>query len=160
MKSLTLLLALLCGMTGCAKPKPEPDMTIWLTQDDSGRARTEGFIERPAPKDHPPLQILVDGEIYHVHYTRRTKMLQAGCTAQVVIHDREIWLSDDENGREARQLVLHELMHVALHDANGEYAHPIFADVGDGEPVINPTARILLDVLRDNPKLMKWLEAK
>jgi hypothetical protein len=147
-------------------PKEQPTaITIspswnWLTQDDSGRAESEGFSERPTPSDHPPKRLVIDGDTFTFHYARRSELLRQYCTAQIVLKDKQIWLPEDENGRELRQSVLHELMHAALYRAGGQYKHPVLSDSGDGEPVVNPTSRILLDILRDNPKLIKWLTTR
>lgn len=118
---------------------------------------------RPAPPDHPTPRILVDGDVITVHYTRRSELLQRGASAQSWIEGTSpnmIWLPDDADGREIRELMVHELMHFALHKAGGEYQDPLYADrpVGTGgESIINPTARIMVDILRDNPKLVEWL---
>lgn len=129
----------------------------WLSQDDSGRALAQGLGEQIAPIDHPPKRIVVDGDIFTIHYTNRSDLLRHWCTAEVVMRDQQIWLPRDESGREIRQSVLHELMHVALYKAGGEYQHAVLADSGDGEPVVNPASRMLLTILRDNPRLVKWL---
>lgn len=142
------------GAAFIAIPSSTPN---WLTQDDSGRAEKEGFSERPAPPDHPPAILFIDGDSWSVHYARRSELLRASCTAQIVIRDREIWLPEDESGREIRQSVLHELLHISLYKANGEYQHPVMSDAGDGEPVVNPSARMLLTILRDNRRLNAWL---
>jgi hypothetical protein len=118
------------------------------------------YQEAKVPTDHPPAHVDVDGEEYTFHYTRRSELLQHFATAQTWVDDKIIWLPTDEDGRTIRESVLHELMHVALHKSGGEYAHPIMADSGDGEPVINPTARMLLNILRDNPALVRWIQRK
>lgn len=121
------------------------------------------YTVRPAPPDHPSSNILIDGDIVTIHYTRRSELLLNGCTAQSWYEGTSpnmIWLPDDADGREIRESMMHELMHFALRKAGGEMTDPLNADrrIGTGgESVINPSARIMVDILRDNPKLVEWL---
>lgn len=121
------------------------------------------YTVRPAPPDHPTPRILIDGDVITVHYGRRSEFLRYGCTAESWYggeHPNMIWLPDDADSREIRESMIHELMHFALRKAGGEMQDPLNADrpVGSGgESVINPTARIMVDIFRDNPKLVEWL---
>lgn len=121
-------------------------------------AKRERFSERHAPIDHPPGNLVVEGETYRFHYAYRRELLHQNCLGQTILDEKQIWLPVDEDGRTIRETVLHEMMHIALASAGGEFNNPVLKDIGDGEPVINPSARMLLTILRDNPKLAHWLE--
>jgi len=102
----------------------------------------------------------VDGKKAEIHYVRRSWLLERHVTA-ITFPDMDpvlIFLPDDADGREIRESVLHELMHVALKQGGGENSY--LNAYGGGESVINPTARILLDIMRDNPKLVEWMRKK
>ena len=161
----TMIAMYFAGSAGHKKPagleiSDQASKMPWtIVPADGDIATREGFSDRPQPADHPPKIIQVDGYFFAVHYARRSELLALGCTGQTIMSAKQVWLPSDASGSEIRETLLHELMHVALHTAGGEYQHPILADQeGNGEPVINPSARILVGILRDNPKLVAWLE--
>lgn len=125
-------------------------------------AGPETYEEQKPPSDHPPLMIIANGDEYTIHYARRSEMLQRHNLGQTIIGQKQIWLPDDAEGREARETMLHELMHVALAQSGGPLSNPLNPDATDhdGEYIINPSARMLIDILRDNKKLVTWLSRK
>ena len=60
---------------------------------------------------------------------------------------RSIWVRDELEPRDARDTVLHEVLHAVDRHANAEA----------GEDVVNRFAPVLLDVLRCNPDLVRFL---
>lgn len=115
---------------------------------------------RPAPADHPPSTLTVDGDQIVIKYVRRSWLLRRHALARTYVTAIPIvvLLPEDSDGREIREFLLHELMHVALRESGGTN-NPLYGE-GDGEDVINPSARILVDILRDNPKLVLWMQKK
>lgn len=113
------------------------------------------FTEMAAPADHPPTVVSVEGGDFTFHYTPRSELLQLHCTGETKIEKREVWLPADADGREIRETVLHEVMHIALVKAGGQL-NTIW-NSGDGESIINPSAIMLLNIMRGNPALVKWI---
>lgn len=113
------------------------------------------YTEKSVPPDHPPNVVRVEDVKFTFHYTLRSELLQMHRTGETDYKEQEIWLPSDEDGRGLRETVLHELMHVALERAGGEMSPLV--NRGGGESIINPAARMLLTIMRDNPVLMRWI---
>ena len=139
----------------------ETTATLTFTSMQNSMVVWNGYEEQRKPTDHPPDFVIVDDDRFTFHYATRSALLSQGCTGRTILERAEIWLPADANGREIRETTLHELLHIALHEAGGPYGRPVNADqMDDGERIINPSARMLLNILRDNPKLAAWLERK
>lgn len=107
-----------------------------------------------APLNAPPSTLRVGPYLYRVRYTSREALLSQNGLALTDLAAREIWLN---RKRDLRVDVVHELMHAAADVATsgGWLSSNNYNDLE--ENVIHETAPVLLEVLRDNPELTRWL---
>ena len=113
--------------------------------------------EVPAPVGHPPLRIVAGRFVYTVHYTTKEFLSHNFCWAFTRHSDHTIWLQRDYDSRET---VTHELLHVAAWVGKNE--DQIFFEgtptgLQSNHDFIVPASSVLLEILRDNPKLTRWL---
>jgi hypothetical protein len=146
----------------------ETPTVVWATRGTeisgiviSNKVAEDDPPEIPAPVGHPPLRIVVGSDVYSVHYTTAQFLLSHNCGGYTRTEAHEIWLGRDvDTPLEIRHVVLHELMHAAIAATHhGGYAvrwEPPLTDDG----FIEATSPALLGILRDNPRLVHWLESE
>lgn len=111
------------------------------------------------PPGHPPLSIIVGSAAYTVHYTTAAYLLKHNCGGFTRFEQHDIWLGRDlDSPIELRHVLLHELMHAAMNAGrHSEYQRRWEPPTTDDD-FIETTSPALLGILRDNPKLVKWIQ--
>jgi hypothetical protein len=107
----------------------------------------------PPPLDHPPLKIVIGSKVVSVEYVSHEYLVFNNAVAMSNWKEKRLVLDAQENPLDARETVMHELMHLACESGGGVH----FSGEGAQDDFIEPTAGPLLLILRDNPKLRKWL---
>lgn len=109
--------------------------------------------EVPAPEDHPPLQLMIGKHTWSIKYTSTRQLKAADSYAYENNETKSIWLSRDRAAIDAREDVVHEILHACFYEGKGTdemLGH-------DENSFVQPTAPVLRDVLVDNPKLLVWI---
>jgi hypothetical protein len=97
----------------------------------------------------------VRSEDWKIRYTTVAALGSLGCRAYTSTSWQTIYMPADTDLNDRQELMIHELMHVALYAAGGP--NKAFAEYGAEESQINPSAPQLAAILRNNPDLAKWL---
>lgn len=106
------------------------------------------------PHNSPPLRIKVGPFQYSVKFTTKEALAEDGGVAQTDTEKRIIWLNPKR--ADLRADLMHELIHCAvnltLYDGRLRTAY-------DGEEGnVDSIDVAMLEIVRDNPKLVKWLQ--
>ena len=117
----------------------------------------EKTLSVPYPPDHPPLEIAVGKRLFTVVYAPHDYFVANNCAAFTDIESRKIVLDREEGSLEIRVSVLHELSHLALRDGGGLADYSKHGEDPEDD-YITPVTPKLLNTLRDNPKLVAWLQ--
>jgi hypothetical protein len=121
----------------------------------SASVADETTEEVPAPKDHPPLQIICGAHIFRVVYAPHDWLIRKRKPAYAMTEmDKELIILDRQRDAiQVREDVLHELIHIAIWESGGK--SPVMPS--EEESYVKPIAPPLRDILADNPKLVVWL---
>lgn len=116
-------------------------------------------IDLPAaspPPDPPPSPIVVGPYIYRISYRdAKTMPSYEGQT----YHDSEvILLRRDLGPGELRETLFHELEHCAMYIGTSGEEYVLIGRKTDA--MIEANAPVMVEVLRDNPALVRWLTRK
>lgn len=105
-----------------------------------------------------PARVVIAGqpfEILLVHGDEPALGLRSGGTKNVgrtVLHRQQVVLDDRQAPDQLRQIALHEVVHACL-----QLTEAAPADDDEAERVVSTLAFMLLQVIRDNPELIRWL---
>lgn len=141
------------------KPKPvmisTPPITVRSIEDLVFNS-SETVVYLPAPQDPPPSVVKVGP----YHWTLTYAKLEPGTFGEDWPMLLEIRLNPKLPPDQLKETLLHELFHASIFIGSGgvmpgslEAMDPKIDDV-----FIEQTAPTLLQVLRDNPELVKWLQ--
>ena len=125
----------------------------FILLDPSGGLDAEKpTVYAEAPPNHPPSVIKVGPYHWHVRYVD----FGAGEYARSYPKRLEIQLDPSLPVDQLKETVIHELLHTCLFIGNRGVSGG--DDMGLDDQYIEATSATLLQVLRDNPELVAWLE--
>lgn len=130
---------------------PAPD------NDDLRVGEIEPFnFPKAASADGPPSPIKIGPYYYRVEFRRGIDMQRFDLRGITYSDKQLILVSDDLVSGHLRECVLHEVMH-ACQDIKDRMS--VDGNTMDADTFIERTAPTLLEVMKDNPKLVEWFQA-
>lgn len=116
----------------------------------------------PSPADAPPSSVIVGRYIYTIRFAAHDYFVANKCSGFTVIDQHQIFLDPFYDGISLRQNLWHELMHASIALAGGQNASEASRTKRSNkdDAFISPTASVLVNILRDNPRLVEWLTKK
>lgn len=130
------------------KPKPVEPTNIL----DAPITFTEVPIDLPAPKDAPPERIKVGPYHWTVKYNRLMPMIYGNSDLPTLTIRLDPYLPPDQ----LKETLLHEIFHACMFVGTGGQSTEGLPYMDD--QLIEATVPTLLQVMRDNPELVKWLQ--
>lgn len=118
------------------------------------------------PSDHPPLHFTAGAYTYTIHYTTREFLSLNDCGGYTSFDSHTVWMDINDGtrwGTTDREVLTHELMHIAIHVATDEL-HLVYTGQNTGKNAnhdyIAPAAPSFLEIMQENPKLVAWLSER
>lgn len=154
-----VLLSLALVMSGCKKEPYNSGVVRIVTQIEPQDSMFE-FREYSAPDSWPKTVHTSCGD-YAIKYTADEDLFRVKALAETKFDMKQIWIPYNRSKSSPygqSELLLHELIHVSLHCAGGPESE--FAEDGEDEQFIHPVAPQLLDILKKNPEVSKWIQTQ
>ncbi|GHP12991.1 hypothetical protein YK48G_04160 [Lentilactobacillus fungorum] len=91
-------------------------------------------------------KVCIGGINYQIKFVKNLEDTNQPCWGLTEYEKATIFLRDGLSWQKRRQTLIHEMVHVMLHEAGLD-------DVCNDEKLVNPLGNVLNEVLADNPKL-------